>query len=100
MFFLAQATVGASVLVLVPNSTLGQQMRVWNVLTYCLIEQGLLQLVTSMACVAMVGRVAEPLWGTAEFAKFLLVVNLCTGIVMWFNAIMLFQGGGNEKHLL
>lgn len=96
--FTLHATVGAQFLVLVPNSTF--HAHPWNVVTFALVEQGLIQLVGSVLCVAVVGRVAEPLWGTIEFVKYLLLVNLCAGLSLWIYQFILFQGSGDEKHLL
>jgi len=99
VFFL-HVTVGTSTLALVPNSTIGPKMNIWNLITFSLVEQGFLQLTFSVVCIAAVGRIAEPLWGTAEFAKFLLIVNLIAGVAVWMNAILAFQGTGDEKDLL
>jgi len=98
--FALHMSTGASFLVLVPNSTVGAHLYLWNLVTFALVEQGLLQLVASAVCVGMVGRVAEPLWGTTEFVKFLVIVNLFAGVILWLNAFILFQGSGDEKHLL
>ena len=84
---------------MVPNSTVASG-HIWNLVTFALVEQGLLQAAVSAAVLGMVGRVAEPLWGTGEFVKFLVLVNLFTGICLWVDCYILFQGSGNEAYLL
>jgi len=93
-------TVGAAgFLTLVPNSTVASG-HFWNLVTFSLVEAGLLQAAVSITVLGTVGRVAEPLWGTGEFVKFLVLVNLFTGVCLWVDCYILFQGSGNEAYLL
>jgi len=86
-------------LMMVPNSTVGD-FHIWTLVTYAFVEKGLVQMVLSLVTISTVGRIAEPMWGSAEFALFIGVVVLTSAIASWITCYILFQNTGDAAHLL
>ena len=64
--------------------------RVWNVLTCSFWEQSLPALCVSVACLATLSRVLEPLWGTAEFMRFVLATAASVGCATFASLFVLY----------
>jgi len=62
------------------------QMHIWTILTGGLVENNVIFLVVDVVALAGAGGVFEPLWGTIEYGKFLVVVTAGTtlGSGMWY----------------
>eukprot|EP00003_Mantamonas_plastica_P003067 TRINITY_DN12490_c0_g1_i10.p1 TRINITY_DN12490_c0_g1~~TRINITY_DN12490_c0_g1_i10.p1 ORF type:complete len:304 (-),score=44.86 TRINITY_DN12490_c0_g1_i10:24-935(-) len=76
-------------LTLIPGYTLGMFF-VWNVFTCGFVETSLFSLLLSCAAVLIFGKQFEPLWGSKEFAKFILVVNTLVGTSLFVLAIVVY----------
>merc|ERR1712166_863783 len=74
-------------LMMVPNSTVGD-FHIWTLVTYAFVEKGLVQMVLSLVTISTVGRIAEPMWGSAEFALFIGVVVLTSAIASWITCLL------------
>lgn len=64
-----------------------------------LVRAALVQMVLSLVTISTIGRIAEPMWGSAEFALFIGVVVLASGIASWITCYILFQNTGDAAHL-
>ncbi|KAG9447570.1 hypothetical protein H6P81_013698 [Aristolochia fimbriata] len=62
----------------------------WNLITAGYIEQSLLEVVVSVIGLLFIGRLLEPIWGSKEFFKFILVVNFLTSVCIFITAIALY----------
>jgi len=80
----------ASVFALVPGYTFGK-MYVWNVITFAFVETSLVALAVSCTAVIVLGRVLEPMWGSAEIATFLFVVCLSSGALTCSTSVIVFS---------
>lgn len=52
----------------------------WTLLTYSLFEKNIITLIGTILCLAASGSLFEPLWGRAELVRFVLIVNVLTGL--------------------
>jgi len=86
-------------LMMIPNSTVGE-FQIWTLITYAFVEKGLVPLVLSLLTTSTIGRIAEPMWGSTEFALFIGVVVLASGVVSWITCYIMFQNTGDAAHLL
>jgi membrane associated rhomboid family serine protease len=70
---------------------------VWNIITAGYFETSVFGLAVSIASLLVVGRHLEPFWGSKEFLKFIVFVNLFTSANTFVLAIFLYfitrQGG-------
>jgi membrane associated rhomboid family serine protease len=53
---------------------------VWNLFTAGLVERQIAQLALSVVSLLVLAKIIEPVWGSKEFALFLAVVNLWSGL--------------------
>jgi membrane associated rhomboid family serine protease len=67
----------------------------WTFVTATLVEQNIFTLVITLATVFYGGKYLERAWGSAEFAKFLLVVSLIPNVVAFAVYIIWFALSGN-----
>eukprot|EP00039_Didymoeca_costata_P025506 m.13642 g.13642 ORF g.13642 m.13642 type:complete len:357 (+) comp4890_c0_seq1:289-1359(+) len=54
------------------------QMHIWTLATGGFVETNILLLVGDLVALAFAGGMFEPLWGTLEYAKFIVLVNVFT----------------------
>ncbi|XP_068663107.1 rhomboid-like protein 19 [Aristolochia californica] len=71
----------------------------WNLITAGYIEQSLLEVAVSVIALLFVGRLLEPIWGSKEFFKFILVVNFLTSVCIFITAIALYYITRQESFL-
>uniref|UniRef100_A0A7N0R9G9 Rhomboid protein n=1 Tax=Kalanchoe fedtschenkoi TaxID=63787 RepID=A0A7N0R9G9_KALFE len=74
-------------LALVPDRTIPFA---WNILTAGYVEQSVFGLVVSIVGLLFMGKVLEPIWGSREFFKFVIIVNLMTYVSVFTTAIALY----------
>ncbi|KAJ6818460.1 rhomboid-like protein 19 [Iris pallida] len=71
----------------------------WNLITAGYIEQSLIGVAVSTVGLLFFGKLLEPLWGTREFLKFIIVVNFLTSICVFVTAIGLYYITTKESYL-
>ncbi|XP_042452206.1 rhomboid-like protein 19 [Zingiber officinale] len=71
----------------------------WNLITAGYIEQSILGVAISTVGLLSFGKLLEPLWGSKEFLKFIIVVNLLTSICVFVTAIALYYITRQESYL-
>ena len=77
----------APVLALVPEKTVP---RVWNVLTSGFYEMNALSFAVDVLGVLYLGRLLEPIWGTAEFVRFVAVAQVSVGVAAFATMYALY----------
>ncbi|CAD5187195.1 unnamed protein product [Musa acuminata subsp. malaccensis] len=82
--------------VLIPSRTIPFA---WNLITAGYVEQSILGVAISTVGLLLFGRWLEPLWGSKEFLKFIIVVNLLTSICVFVTAIALYYITRQESYL-
>ncbi|CAD5175395.1 rhomboid-like protein 19 [Musa acuminata AAA Group] len=81
---------------LIPSSTIPFA---WNLITAGYIEQSLIGVAISTIGLLLFGKSLEPLWGSKEFLKFIIVVNLFTSVCVFVTAIALYYITRQESYL-
>lgn len=81
---------------LVPGKTIPF---VWNLFTAGYLEQSIFGLVVSVLGLLFSGKLIEPVWGSREFLKFIMAVNLLTSMCTFAVAIILYYISQNENYL-
>ncbi|KAF5191584.1 Rhomboid-like protein [Thalictrum thalictroides] len=71
----------------------------WNLITAGYIEQSLVGMVVSTLGLLFVGRLLEPIWGSKEFLKFIVVVNFLTSVCVFVTAIAFYYITRQESYL-
>lgn len=71
----------------------------WNLMTAGYIEHSLPGVVISTVGLLLLGKLLEPLWGSREFLKFIIVVNFLTSICVFVTAITLYYVTRQESYL-
>ncbi|GAQ91651.1 hypothetical protein KFL_008260030 [Klebsormidium nitens] len=71
----------------------------WNLLTAGYIEKSLLSAIVNVLAVLFIGKTLEPIWGSKEFLKFIVLVNLFTGASTFATMIFLYFCTMNEDFL-
>lgn len=66
------------------------QMHIWTLATGGFVEKNLILLVLDLVVLAFTGGMFEPLWGTFEYAKFMVLVNVATCLGTALTYIMLY----------
>ena len=69
-----------AMIALVPANTIMVHFRVWNVFTAGLYQSSLPKLLVGVPLLYVLGRRIEPRFGTAEFLRFVALVNLANGV--------------------
>ena len=77
----------APVLALVPEKTVP---RVWNVLTSGFYEMNAVSFAVDVLGVLYLGRLLEPIWGTAEFVRFVAVAQVSVGVAAFATMYALY----------
>lgn len=67
--------------------------------TSTLVGVFVLQLILSIVSLLFIGKVLEPIWGSKEFFKFVLIVNIMTYISVFATTIMLYYITSKEIYL-
>lgn len=75
---------------LVPANTLMAHFFIWNVVTAPFVETSFFGVVVACAVTLLVGKQLEPLWGSKEMLRFILVVTLSTSGATFFTCIFLY----------
>ncbi|CAM6128306.1 unnamed protein product [Calypogeia fissa] len=83
-------------LALVPGKTIPFT---WNLITAGYFEHTVVGLTASLSGLLFFGRLFEPVWGSREFFKFILVVNLFSSVCTFIVAIVLYYLIGDENLL-
>ncbi|KAG1361798.1 rhomboid-like protein 19 [Cocos nucifera] len=71
----------------------------WNLITAGYLEQSLPGVVISTVGLLLFGKLLEPLWGSKEFLKFIIVVNFLTAVCVFLTAIALYYITRQESYL-
>jgi membrane associated rhomboid family serine protease len=75
---------------LVPANTLMAHFFIWNVLTAPFVETSFIGVVVACGVTLLVGKQLEPLWGSKEMLRFILVVTVSTSAATFFTCIFLY----------
>lgn len=94
IFIISQIFPQIDCLALVPGSTIPF---IFNLFTAAFFEHTWVGLAVSSAGLLFFGRLFEPVWGSKEFIKFILVISLFASISTFMTAIILYYLTGNEK---
>ncbi|KAF6167914.1 hypothetical protein GIB67_027692 [Kingdonia uniflora] len=71
----------------------------WNLITAGYVEQLVIGMVISTVGILFIGKVLEPIWGSKEFFKFIIVVNFLTSVCVFTTAIALYYVTREEYYL-
>ena len=77
----------APILALVPEKTVP---RVWNVITSGFYEMNAVSFAVDVLGVLYLGRLLEPIWGTAEFVRFVAVAQVAVGVSAFATMYLLY----------
>ncbi|WOL08082.1 hypothetical protein Cni_G16834 [Canna indica] len=83
-------------LALIPSRTIPFT---WNLITAGYIEQSIIGVTISTVGLLLLGKLLEPLWGSKEFLKFIMLVNVLTSICVFVTAIALYYITRQERYL-
>ena len=75
---------------LVPANTLMAHVFIWNVLTAPFVETSFIGVAVACGVTLLVGKQLEPLWGSKEMLRFILVVTLSTSAATFLTCIFLY----------
>mmetsp|Transcript_599 Transcript_599/g.1008 ORF Transcript_599/g.1008 Transcript_599/m.1008 type:complete len:326 (-) Transcript_599:57-1034(-) len=73
-----------NVLALVAGNTFGSHYYVWNIFTSGYFQDSFIGGLFSVIGVLLIGKYLEPVWGSKEFLKYIVIVNALSGIAMFF----------------
>ncbi|ERN15955.1 rhomboid-like protein 19 [Amborella trichopoda] len=71
----------------------------WNLMTAGYIEQSIYGLVFNTLGLLFIGKLLEPIWGSREFLKFIIVVNFLTSVCAFVTTIALYYITTQERFL-
>uniref|UniRef100_A0A1D1XS99 Transmembrane protein 115 n=1 Tax=Anthurium amnicola TaxID=1678845 RepID=A0A1D1XS99_9ARAE len=71
----------------------------WNLITSGYLEQSLPGVIVVTLGLLFLGKLLEPIWGSREFMKFILVVNFLTSVCVFVTAIALYYITRQESYL-
>ena len=77
---------------LVPANTMSAHFFIWNVLTATFVESNIFGVITACGVTLLVGKQLEPLWGSKELLRFILVVALAGGATTFLLCLFLYAG--------
>ncbi|KAJ7553584.1 hypothetical protein O6H91_06G104100 [Diphasiastrum complanatum] len=83
-------------LALVPGKTIPFG---WNILTAGYLESTFLGLIVTIIGLLLFGKLLEPIWGSKEFLKFIVFVNLFTSLSTFVLAILLYYITRGDNYL-
>mmetsp|Transcript_22583 Transcript_22583/g.27235 ORF Transcript_22583/g.27235 Transcript_22583/m.27235 type:complete len:308 (+) Transcript_22583:137-1060(+) len=81
---------------LVPGKTLPC---VWNILTASFVETDLLMLIVNSLALLLLAKYLEPVWGSKEFLKFIVVVATTVGLWTFTFKVLVFVSTQSEDYL-
>eukprot|EP00245_Coleochaete_scutata_P007092 TRINITY_DN2214_c0_g2_i1.p1 TRINITY_DN2214_c0_g2~~TRINITY_DN2214_c0_g2_i1.p1 ORF type:complete len:335 (-),score=59.00 TRINITY_DN2214_c0_g2_i1:148-1152(-) len=82
------ASSSLDVLVLIPAKTIPYA---WTLITAGFVEQYMLGLIVNVVALLFIGRTLEPIWGSKEFLKFIIVVNFLVSTITFVVMITLYS---------
>ncbi|XP_010253631.1 PREDICTED: rhomboid-like protein 19 [Nelumbo nucifera] len=71
----------------------------WNLITAGYVEQSVFGVVVGTVGLLFIGKLLEPIWGSREFFKFIIVVNFLTSVCIFITAIALYYITRQENYL-
>ncbi|MED6207842.1 Rhomboid-like protein 19 [Stylosanthes scabra] len=71
----------------------------WNLITSGYVEQSVYGVVVSTISLLFIGKLLEPIWGSREFLKFIVMVNFLTSVCVFIIAISLYYFSTKENYL-
>eukprot|EP00262_Sarcandra_glabra_P021434 TRINITY_DN909_c0_g1_i1.p1 TRINITY_DN909_c0_g1~~TRINITY_DN909_c0_g1_i1.p1 ORF type:complete len:315 (+),score=46.79 TRINITY_DN909_c0_g1_i1:84-1028(+) len=71
----------------------------WNLITAGYIEQSLFGVAIGTLGLLFIGKLLEPIWGSREFLKFIIVINFLTSICVFTTAIAFYYITRQESYL-
>eukprot|EP01112_Ceratiomyxa_fruticulosa_P008738 TRINITY_DN2261_c0_g3_i1.p1 TRINITY_DN2261_c0_g3~~TRINITY_DN2261_c0_g3_i1.p1 ORF type:complete len:334 (-),score=61.68 TRINITY_DN2261_c0_g3_i1:60-1061(-) len=80
-----------SVFALNPGLTIPPSFRVWNLVTSGFYNNSLISCAMNIVLLLLFGKYLEPIWGSAEFLRFILIVNSIIGVCVFLNIILLYS---------
>uniref|UniRef100_A0A7S0QX60 Transmembrane protein 115 n=1 Tax=Pyramimonas obovata TaxID=1411642 RepID=A0A7S0QX60_9CHLO len=83
-------------LALVPGKTLPC---VWNVITAGYFENNVWMLLIDTICLLVMARYLEPIWGSKEFLKFVVITNALVGLVTFMYMMTVYFATASEDYL-
>jgi membrane associated rhomboid family serine protease len=89
---------GVKFLALIPGYTISD-IYVWNIFTAGFFDKYLLSSLFDSAILVIFGKYLEPIWGSKEFLKFILIINLLIGFSTFVVVIILYIIFRNEQLL-
>jgi membrane associated rhomboid family serine protease len=91
MFVLSNTVPGfLRAVALVPANTLMVHFFIWNFFTASFVEVNFFGAATACGVTLLMGKQLEPLWGSRELIRFILVVSITGGLATFFTSIFLF----------
>jgi len=81
---------GIKFLALVPGYTISD-IYFWNIFTAGFFDKYLLSSLFDSAILVLFGKYLEPIWGSKEFLKFILIINLLIGASTFLVVIILYM---------
>ncbi|KAL5990685.1 Rhomboid-like protein 19 [Asimina triloba] len=85
-----------SYLALIPAKTLPFA---WTLVTAGYIEHSLWEVLVNIVGLLFIGKLLEPIWGSKEFFKFVVVVNFFTSVCIFITAIALYLITRQESYI-
>jgi len=77
-------------LALVPGYTIPPHFYIWNVLTAGYFEISLFSTLLDSVAVLFIGKFLEPIWGSKEYLRFIVIVNVICGICTFLFMVLLY----------
>ncbi|XP_010264708.1 PREDICTED: rhomboid-like protein 19 [Nelumbo nucifera] len=71
----------------------------WNLITAGYVEQSVFGVVIGTVGLLFIGKLLEPIWGSREFVKFIIIVNFLTYVCVFTTAIALYYITRQESYL-
>jgi membrane associated rhomboid family serine protease len=59
----------------------------------------LVQLLNNITCLLVLARYLEPVWGSKEFLKFVLITNAFTGVITFAYMMTVYFATASEEYL-
>jgi len=85
-----------SIFGLVPGFTGPPHFYVWNLITSGYYENSLINLGFHVVALLLFGKYLEPIWGSREFLKFIILVNALCGVATFFFMVFLYLVSRSE----
>jgi hypothetical protein len=89
----------ADVLALVPAYTFSVRHYVWNLATAGLFETSFVMALLNIGVAAVVCPVLERLWGSQQFIRFVLIINVACNTAILLLTVLSYSATYNERFL-